>query len=120
MATIRPLTVALEGQKVQVYRNLNNGLLSVMQDGRVVGHVASVNLLNVTFKVRRGGRQRVLTERRKNVHAFAQGIFTEARQPGTEAVTYCPYTAAHFYRRADASPVYEAAHARLADGTVFI
>lgn len=118
--TIRPLTVNLEGQKVQVYRNLNNGLLSIQQNGLVVAHVPSCNLLNVVFKVQGGGRKRVLEQRRKNVHAYAVGTYTEAPQTGDQAVTYCPYKAAHFYRRADDSPVFTAAAAHLAGGSVFI
>lgn len=73
---IRPLAIDLEGKQVQVHRNLKNGLWSVLIRGLVVCHLESVNLLNVTFRVRPAGRRRVLDERSKNVHAFAVGTFT--------------------------------------------
>ncbi len=41
--------------------------------GRVIGYTESVNLEDVEFKVSEAGRQRLLREKRKNVHAFAIG-----------------------------------------------
>jgi hypothetical protein len=63
---------------VWVYRNLKHGrsskpLYSIMQNGRVVDRRHRLVLRDVTFKVRESGRQRVLLEDRKNVHAFAVG-----------------------------------------------
>ena len=64
-------------ERVKVYRNLHSKggtLYSVMNSkGRVIGHVESILLENVKFHVREGGRQRVLREKRKNVHAFVIG-----------------------------------------------
>jgi hypothetical protein len=62
----------------------------------------------------------VLAQKRKNVHAYAVGTFTTQQAAGTEAVSYCPYTAAHFYRKSDLSPVYTAQTAFITNGTVFI
>jgi hypothetical protein len=61
-----------------VYRNLNNGMLSVQSRGRkdygkVIGHVRSIALKDVSFVVRPAGRSKVLKEGVKNVHAFAVG-----------------------------------------------
>jgi len=63
---------------VWVYRNLKHGratrpLYSVMQGGRVIRHSRRILLADVRFVVRENGRQRVLREGRKNVHAFAVG-----------------------------------------------
>ena len=58
---------------VRVYRNLNKGGYSVMQDRLVVAHTEHVMLFDVKFKVGEAGRTRALTEGRKNVHAFAEG-----------------------------------------------
>jgi len=73
----RPL-VAVTGQTVDVYRNLNNGRLSVRGTsgptaGRVLGHAAAVELCAVTFRIQRGGQERAIRERRRNVHAVARG-----------------------------------------------
>ena len=61
--------------KVQVYRNLNNGLISIqdLSTGLVLGHASAVDLQRATFIVREAGRQQVLKEKRKNVHAFVRG-----------------------------------------------
>ena len=117
---IRPLTVDLEGQKVKVYRNLRNGLFSIQVNGLVVAHVESVNLRQVVFTVSAAGRARVLRDKQKNVHAYAVGTYTATRTSGEQAVTYCPYTAPHFYEKATAAPVYTAAAARIEAGAVFI
>ena len=64
--------------KVKVYRNLHKQCYSVVamegpKKGRVVHHSEYVLLSNVSFKVRQGGREKVLKEKRKNVHAFVIG-----------------------------------------------
>ena len=61
--------------RVQVYRNLNNGLISIqdLSTGLVLGHASAVDLKEATFIVREAGRQQVIREQRKNVHAFVQG-----------------------------------------------
>lgn len=63
---------------VWVYRNLKHGkntrpLYSVLQGGRVVRRTHRILLADVRFVVRENGRQRVLRDGRKNVHAFAVG-----------------------------------------------
>ena len=61
--------------KVQVYRNLHNGLISIqdLSTGLVLGHAYAVDLEEATFIVREAGRQQVIKEKRKNVHAFVRG-----------------------------------------------
>jgi len=62
---------------VKVYWNLHRNCYSVQQNGLVVCHADQVELKDVTFKVNEKGRQRVLKERRKNVHAFVIGYLDE-------------------------------------------
>lgn len=94
--------------KVSVYFNLHKRLFSIRAEegpkkGRVIGHSSFVLLRGATFKVSEAGRQRVLRERRKNVHAVVKGELV-ASQPGEgkwadlytvqmngEDVTYNPY-----------------------------
>jgi len=61
--------------RVQVYRNLNNGLISIqdLSTGLVLGHADAIDLQRATFIVREAGRQQVIKEKRKNVHAFVRG-----------------------------------------------
>lgn len=64
--------------KVFVYFNLHKKVWSVKalegrNKGRVIAHADKVLLRDVTFKVSEAGRQRVIREGRKNVHAGAVG-----------------------------------------------
>lgn len=86
--------------RVAVYFNLHRRLFSVKalegpNKGRVIDHRDFVSLTDVTFRVREGGRQRVLREGRKNVHAFVIGTLATgevaARKGEWCAVTYNPY-----------------------------
>jgi len=66
------------GQRVKVYRNLHRGGYSVValdgpSKGLVVGHAEHITLGDVEFVVSEAGRQRVIREKKKNVHAYAVG-----------------------------------------------
>jgi hypothetical protein len=61
--------------RVEVYWNLHKKCFSyrpARKGGRVL-HASSLLLENVTFAVQPAGRERVLREKRKNVHAFVRG-----------------------------------------------
>jgi len=64
--------------RVEVFFNLHNQLWSVRalsgtHKGRVVGHAHTVLVRDARFVVQAGGRERVVREGRKNVHAFVRG-----------------------------------------------
>lgn len=96
--------------RVRVYRNLHRRCWSVValegpDRGRVVAHRDTVVVEDACFKVSEAGRQRVLRERRKNVHAFVVGQWFDADDAwaevwaeayGWERVSYNPYKAGHF------------------------
>ena len=91
-----------ESKPVQVYRNLHKNLMSVRQNGIVKCHAKDVVLENATFIVGQKGRERVLLERRKNVHAYIKGTVIDARKTDcllpfewSEAY-YNPYTCQHW------------------------
>ena len=90
---------------VYVYRNLKHGrsappLYSIMRDGKVIDRRHRVFLSDASFVVREAGRQKVLTQRRKNVHAFVKGrlIGDEVTPPATlpVKVSYNPYAGPDF------------------------
>tara|TARA_Y100000114_G_scaffold156963_1_gene186296 strand:+ start:2516 stop:3052 length:537 start_codon:yes stop_codon:yes gene_type:complete len=91
--------------RVKVYWNLHKKLFSVValegeRKGKVIQHANRIELKDVTFKVSEAGRQRVLRERCKNVHAFVIGtrfVSEVGCHVTTEAVTYNPYTRGQFY-----------------------
>lgn len=82
--------------EVEVYFNLHKKVWSVRnrKTRKVILHLANVNLSNVQFIVSESGRQRVLREQRKNVHAFARGILE----------SNCPLKSLKKYRQAYYNP----------------
>jgi ribosome maturation protein Sdo1 len=67
-------------KRFRIYRNLHKGNFSIQgyvkhkKGYRVVDRVCSAILKNVTFRVYESGRQKVLEEQRKNVHAYVTPI----------------------------------------------
>lgn len=105
--------------KVFVYRNLHKNCWSIKalegnNKGRVIYHAQSVTLSNCTFKVSKAGRERVLREKRKNVHAGVAGELIRVNiplsyMPQMTAVTYNPYKYESFVRKYnDFMPVHTA------------
>lgn len=99
--------------RVRVYRNLTKGCWSVMnpKTGLVIDHADRLILQDCTFKVREGGRQRVLREKRKNVHAFVEGEAVDDFPKVYDQLVkigYNPYLAGTFYRRDTDAPVHKA------------
>ena len=87
--------------KVKVYWNLTRNCWSVQYKGRILGYSETLLMENVTFKVSEKSRQRVIREKRKNVHAFAVGVIREWNNPKpqelTKPISYNPYRFGHFY-----------------------
>jgi hypothetical protein len=89
--------------KFYIYRNLHTGGFSIKLRGRVVDRDNFFIGENVTFKVNELGRQRVIREKRKNVHAYSVAeryTFADRRDAdlvdSLPVITYNPYTAAYF------------------------
>jgi hypothetical protein len=84
-------------RKVRVHWNFHKKLYSVSQGGVVRAHANSLVLAGARFIVNQAGRQRVLRERRKNVHAWVEGYISEM-QPLTVArqVKYNPLAGSTF------------------------
>lgn len=80
-------------QKTQVYKNLNykEPCYSIVQDGLVVGHGYDFALKDVKMTVSEAGRQRVLREKQKNVHAKCVGTLESIQEIVTEPLYYNPY-----------------------------
>ncbi len=73
-----------------VYRNLHKGGYSVRRYGHVLYVADSLWLQGVDFKVSEAGRQRVLREKRKNVHAYCTTTFCPGIHPSNELAPYMP------------------------------
>lgn len=127
--------------RVFIYWNLHRACWSIKalegpSRGRVVAHASDWQVTDATFKVSEAGRQRVLREQRKNVHAGVVGTLTAvtrlgvhspavahlpnapsfpgANYPGyaVASVTYSPYRAGTFTTQQEPrTPVLRAAQA---------
>jgi len=89
----------------------------VCRDGRV--HTSYICLQDVNFVVQPAGREKVLKEKKKNVHAFVKGYMISARTMNRrnrdiewtmDAITYNPYKHPHF-----TCGEWEVIHAELVD-----
>jgi hypothetical protein len=106
--------------RVFVYWNLHRKCFSVKalegaNKGRVVAHVNELLLRNATFKVSEAGRQRVLREKRKNVHAGVAGEWLDGWDlvGCGSRVRYNPYQGPHFTTAVMGTPVHEAVFVEL-------
>ncbi len=100
--------------RVQVYYNLHKKCLSIRYKGKVIEHAREVTLTDAKFHVSEKGRQRVLKEKRKNVHAYVSGKlketfwFTQAPKyvwTAKQRVTYNPYKHKSFVDKLTLEPI---------------
>ena len=96
----------LIGLKVYVYFNLNKHVWSIKalegeRKNRVVGYADSIELIYCNLKVSEKGRQRVLKQKQKNVHAGVVGYIKSINQHNNysapQRISYNPYKTGHFY-----------------------
>lgn len=90
------------------------------QKGLVIAHRHEVWLENAAMKVSEAGRQRVLKERRKNVHAGIEGEWCEEKKDFEgRRVMYDPYRFSSFVYVDDASPCTMASVVKMSYGSVW-
>lgn len=123
--------------KAFVYYNLHKSCWSIKSRerdtyGKVIAHAHELVVANAEFRVGDAGRQRVIAEKRKNVHAGVAGRIVawrgvDPRYPVQQTVgsagqcsevleamvktnkplvSYNPYYAGHFYTKEDKEPIY--------------
>ena len=96
----------IEGRRVRVYYNLHKHVWSLQEyiprkGWRVRHHVINLVLKDVQFKVSEAGRQRVIREQRKHVHAWAIGTLVTLDTYNwsvdeSNRISYNPYRNANF------------------------
>lgn len=69
-----------EGERVRIYKNLNNGKMSIMSwnkrhndKGRIIAHVDDILLEDCKMIVQPAGNRRAKREKVRNVHAYVEG-----------------------------------------------
>ena len=109
-----------KNNRVYVYRNLHKGCFSVRQEGKVIDHVKSITLRCARFLVGKKGREKVLRECRKNVHAGISGYVIDPQSVRgilgsltPHKVMYNPYEYETFVKAEDFSPVKKSGYAVL-------
>lgn len=117
------LSASIAG-RVFVYFNLHRKCLSIKAlegeyKGKVIGYADTVSLHTCKFKVSEAGRQRVIREKRKNVHAGVVGYlvsinpcgyFIDAIKNIGSPVKYNPYKYTSFVHAVNETPIHEARH----------
>ena len=127
--------------RVRVYKNLHKDCYSVKamegpMKGLVVAHCHNIVLRDAKYIVSQKGRERVLRERNKNVHAFVEGkivsmvtvskssfdfpIHTSLPFDKTTEATYNPYKYDSFVHRATSEPIEESNYAVLNSNGIHI
>ena len=96
-----PLARLRNEDRVFVYWNLHRNLFSVKaltgpNKGRVVAHKTQLHLTDLSPKISAAGRARVLSERRKNVHAGLAGTYVDAFR-GDEVIAEAALDATLYY-----------------------
>ena len=95
-----------ESRKVFIYKNLHKNCWSLKQDGLVKAHTHDVSLFDCSFRVNQKGREKVLEEKRKNVHAGLSGYYVKSVPVPVISfdVTYNPYKYETFVNTEDYEP----------------
>ena len=105
------------GKKVMVYYNLHKHTFSVTYKDRLISHSDYVKLSDVEFRVRQGGREKVVREKSKNVHSFVIGTLMDyckfpcenlPSEPNSNIVTYNPYKYNSYVMKDTEEPIYRA------------
>ena len=105
------------GKKVMVYYNLHKHTFSVTYNSKVIMYADYVKLGDVEFRVRQGGKEKVRSEKSKNVHAFVIGTLLDYCEypcdempisSSDEVVTYNPYKHDTFVFKKTEEPIYRA------------
>ncbi|UJJ74803.1 hypothetical protein [Bacillus phage BM-P1] len=111
-----------EGCRSKVYYNLHKHTFSVQQKGLVVLHLDMVVMSDAEFRVNETGRQRVLKEKRKNVHAFVNGSLSldmEDVDSSYREATYNPYLYDSFVDKETGQRINKADKVILKDKRIF-
>lgn len=114
--------------RVFVYYNLHKHCFSVKAlegpaKGLVILHTQRIWLEQARFKVSQAGRQRVLRERRKNVHAGVEGQWLPAEDSphplAAQQIRYNPYLFDQFVLATNGNSVHQAERVCLDHGHIW-
>lgn len=99
------------GERVRVYRNLNNGQYSVRalsgpHKGLVLGYAPAIGLADIHLHVSEKTRDTVVRKRERNIHAWSEGVYLgcadeppRAVRQQRQLITYFPFIRSFFFLR---------------------
>lgn len=115
-----------KGQRIQVYRNLRKDNFSIRdaKTRRVIAYGTDIILSNIRMCVQKGGRERVIREKWKNIHAYVSGSYEGDNyldlNQDWEVIYYNPYTTETFINKKTGEPIFHANMAYLSNGKCFV
>lgn len=90
---------------IRIYRNLNKKgkWYSIVQFGKTIAHTTNICIRDFKCIVNQNGRKRVIKNKKKEFHAYIEGMYSTSGM-GTSAarndlpaqITYCPYDDSYF------------------------
>jgi hypothetical protein len=108
--------------KFFIYRNLHTGGFSIKHKGKVIERSNSFVAEDIVFKVNEKGRQRVIKEKKKNVHAYSVAnkykITKRVSIKGSSLATYNPYSSPNFI--SDGVEIFQAKKVAFLNGKCYI
>ncbi len=112
-------------QRVQVYRNLQKRMFSVLdkKSRRVISYQESLILSDVEFKIHKSGQEKVRRERQKNVHAYVVGNYIGNKIDiiqHNKLIYYNPYVTDSFIIVDNNEPIYRADICYLINGMCYV
>ncbi|BBI31155.1 hypothetical protein [Cohnella abietis] len=115
-----------EGQTILIAYHLYKRCFSIRNANtrKVIGYTDRIVICNVRFLVSLSGRERVLRENKKNVHAYVKGEYAELQNISIDdgdvrQAYYNPYFTPAFVDRITIEPIQCADMAICEDGKVF-
>jgi hypothetical protein len=112
-------------KQIRIYYNFTKKIFSVQEkvngSWKVVEYTNEIFIRNATFKVSESGRQRVLKQKRKNVHAFILGErfpFIPKSFVYRDEVSYNPYKQGNFMLVSENKPLDRAKYVAIIGGKV--
>lgn len=115
-------------KKYRLYRNLHKGCFSIQEyipkkGYRVINHISDGYILNnCSFRVYQSGREKVLRDKQKNVHAYVE---FESYSPGLQIITdeqpyYNPYKCNSFVSNKTLEPLNVISQLQVLNNQLFI
>ena len=103
----------LVGKSTKIYWNLHKHEFSIVQDGLVVRHLDYFEIQDCVLRVQPAGKDKVRKEKKKNIHAYVQGMPCGSMGGKSYQIgeaTYNPYKYDSFVMVDTGEPIYEADH----------